>query len=274
MNQIKKDCFTGDTLNAKNVKPFTGESFYHYYHPTVGEVKISWEAYGTIYEGGTTEERKHLISGICRNLYESQREPVMVWTKNLSMDLEELKEYFKLTIPKTFKEKWEHLLNFMASKGGLNYEKFSFDPYMDYPITFGDNAEFERVIEFLEDREFIKVGNLIRTKDGKNYSDVVLTNKGESYIQEGESIKHRIQVPKGLKKKLIQLFKDDDIDELLDQLEEFFQESDNPEGWEFLMLKRSHLSSLQKKERQNLISENDFRVEVTKLKMSILKILE
>jgi len=162
--------------NAITIEPSLG-TFISYNFVTVGKVKIGIP---TLIEFMNKNEFNHpILAGICRNAFENKEEPPLITREFIQNEIK------NLSFPKSFKEKFRHLLKYMYDRGGNNFKTFSFSSSRDYPICFAEShEEFVRIMEYLEKNYFIEWKNVQIYAGGvKQYLDVQLTDTGIEEVE-------------------------------------------------------------------------------------------
>ncbi len=126
------------------------------------------------------KEYQHpILAGICRNAFENSQEPPMLTTEFIMNDIKNIK------YPKTFKEKYRHLLKYLYDRGGNDFKTFSLNSTRDYPICFSDgHEEFQRIMEYLRKNYLIEWKNdQIYARGVKSYWDIQLTDAGIEEVE-------------------------------------------------------------------------------------------
>jgi hypothetical protein len=144
-----------------------------YYFQPVGTVYISNAA--EIVINNNTKINLSVIAGLCRCAFELKEEPPII-DSELINSLDTLK-----SIPRNFKEKYDHFFSIIYKTGGNEYKARMIDVKDDYPLAFANNiSELQRIIDFgissgelecLEKIDSVDVGTLI-------YVDLKFTPKG------------------------------------------------------------------------------------------------
>lgn len=169
---------TGTQLSENEVKIHPQiSSLFIYETPQIGKVKL---AYSTYLEFNNNRSFKHPeLAGVCRNAFEKKEEPPIIDSDFITQGIT------KLSVPKTFKEKVRHLLNFLYKNGGNDYAKFTLDSLKDYPLVYATGEEeFNRVMKHLVDKYFIHVDTPIGMAGHRiNYLGVTLTDIGLEEVE-------------------------------------------------------------------------------------------
>ena len=152
--------------------PFISYEFY-----PVGKVKI---AFSRLIELKNSKQfHNPILAGICRNAFENKQEPPMLSRDFLDNGLK------NLNYPKTFKEKVRHMLKFWYDREGNNFKSFRFNAFGDYTLSYAENPdEFKKIITYLDDKSFIKIGHEMALARGqKQYENVQMTDYGIEEIE-------------------------------------------------------------------------------------------
>lgn len=177
MNKLQHCILTGYQFDESiSIEPTSGP-FIAYDFVTVGKVKI---ALPTLLEFMTKREYKHpILAGICRNAFENKQEPPLISTEFIQNDIK------NLNYPKTFREKYRHLLKYMYDRGGKDFKTFNFSSTRDYPICFADDhEEFQKIMEYLKKNVLIEWRNGQTYAGGvKTYRDIQLTDIGIGEVE-------------------------------------------------------------------------------------------
>jgi hypothetical protein len=141
----------------------------------VGRVRIERPAYDSFLSNGNTKHPD--LAGICRNAFENDEDPPLISAQFLQEGIR------NIIVPKEFREKAYHLLNFLYFHGGKEYKKYVLHSHIDYTLCYcNDEDEFERVVSFLEDKNFVTYK--LFDPSGK-YTDFRLTEMGLSEVEKG-----------------------------------------------------------------------------------------
>lgn len=177
MDKLRHCILTGFQFEKPiSIEPTLGP-FISYDFVAVGKVNI---ALPTLIDLMNKREYKHpILAGICRNAFENKQEPPMITTEFILNDIKNIK------YPKSFKEKYRHLLKYMYDRGGNDFKTFLLSSTRDYPICFSDDREeFQRIMEYLEKNYLIEWKNDQTYAGGvKTYWDVQLTDDGIEEVE-------------------------------------------------------------------------------------------
>ncbi len=133
MDKLRHCILTGFQFEKPILIEPTLGPFIVYDYVAIGKVKI---ALPTLIEFMNKREYKHpILAGICRNAYENKQEPPLINTEFIHNDLK------NISYPKTFREKYRHLLKSMYDKGGNEFKTFFLNSTKDYPLCFAGDHE-------------------------------------------------------------------------------------------------------------------------------------
>lgn len=144
---------TGLRMDPSESKIYpTTDMTYTYEFILVGKVKIALPTYQNFIN---SKLFKHpILAGICRESFENKTEPPLINTDFLENGIK------NINYPKTFIEKSLQLLKFMYKNEGNDYADFEFNSIRDYPLAYATGEEeFNKIIDHLENKYFIKIGN-------------------------------------------------------------------------------------------------------------------
>ena len=155
----------------------TTGSFISYNFYPVGKVKIALSI--LIELKNNKQFHNPILAGICRNAFENKEEPPLITRDFIDNGL---KNY---SYPKNFKEKALHLLKFWYDREGNNFKSFRFNAFGDYTLCYAESPdEFKKIIEYLDEKNFIKVGHEIALARGqKQYENVQMTDYGIEEVE-------------------------------------------------------------------------------------------
>jgi len=159
-----------DKSSCKHNSP--SEDTFTYRVKTIGEVTLTRVSWIILEENSFPQ--KHIIAGLCRNHFEKFK----VGFKVLSNFINE--GYKSQEFPKTFEEKWHHLLEFIFVNGGNESKKFNFNSINDYTITYSHNPEeFVQILDYLKITGFLWFNSMLSPEtDNVLFSEVKLTFEG------------------------------------------------------------------------------------------------
>jgi hypothetical protein len=164
--------------SESKIYPIT-DMTYTYEFLLVGKVKIALPTYQNFIN---SKQFKHpILAGICRESFENKTEPPLINTDFLENGIK------NINYPKTFIEKNLQLLKFMYKNKGNDYADFHFNSIRDYPLVYATGEEeFNKIIDHLEGKNFIKIGNRQGMAGHRIvYQKVTLTDYGIEEIEKG-----------------------------------------------------------------------------------------
>lgn len=159
--EFTNDCILGYPLTPDEFS-LVDSGTITYFVKSLGNIRVTMPAYtellnvlklGTENDSYSDAFPRFQLAGIARNAYERQQEPPL-------FDSLFIREGYKQEkVPATFKEKSNHLLMHLYSQGGNENQKFELNSTRDFPLTYTDTNEFERIVEGL-----VKAGHIRYSK--------------------------------------------------------------------------------------------------------------
>ncbi len=168
---------TGQKINL--VKPNPLKEVYYYETYMTGKVRITDVALDAA-EGLSTRE-KELLTGICRNKTIKNEEPDVI-TASFLQTLN------NQNIPYEFEERGIYFLQYLYDNGGKEHKSHNLNSDSDSPITYSSKEEFERIITFLKNENWITYENKISTKQCVFYKELMITKSGIQKIEDKTKI--------------------------------------------------------------------------------------
>jgi hypothetical protein len=154
--------------------PNPGQMLFYYETSMTGKVRITDVALASV--GSLSAEEKQILVGICRNKTMKGEDPITITYALFS----QLKTQ---PIPYLFEDRARHLLQFLYDNGGKEYKSHNLNSDRDSPITYSSRDEFERIIEYLLDNEWIDCENETRTKQSIFYQGLRINKNGIRKIE-------------------------------------------------------------------------------------------
>ena len=160
--------------------PNPDQMMFYYETQKTGKIKITDVALASA--ESLTEEEKQILVGICRNRTIRGEEPLVITYAFYS----QLKEQ---PIPYTFLDKANHFLQFLYDNGGKEYKGYNLNSDNDSPITYSSRDEFERIIKYLLENNWIVVESETRTKQCVIYLGLRINRDGILEIEGNSKLK-------------------------------------------------------------------------------------
>ncbi|RNL52774.1 hypothetical protein [Pedobacter jejuensis] len=175
---IDRCCITGHIFKGNEAKPITG-SIIEYETPYVGHVKVELSLYVQMLNNSSLYPRD-ILSGISKNRTLNGLEPI-VFTSEFVKD-----GYKSLNVPEVFEEKAFHFLRHLHSTGGKENKEFELRSGVECMIAYATPDEFNRILDFLNDEQFINIGHVTKLAGGSVlYQRVKLTSLGKDQARKG-----------------------------------------------------------------------------------------
>jgi len=150
---------------------------YTYEYRLIGKARIALPTYLSFER---TRDFKHYdLAGICRNAFEDGKEPPLIDTEFTTNGIK------NILVPKTIREKADHLLKFMYKKGGKDSSDFEFVSLYDFTIAYATGEkEFNKIMRNLETRNLIQIdANLGMSGHTVVYRGVMITELGLAEVE-------------------------------------------------------------------------------------------
>jgi len=145
----KSKCVLCDSVvDASSEDDALARRTYRYSCPCCGYVSVTDQAARVLRT--IREPVKSILSGFCRERFESELPPLTITTNNL----EDVTE--SANVPKTVSAKLSRVLSHLAKKSSYPGEFVTLDPRYAYPISYSKNSsEFNYLIEQLEKDDIV-----------------------------------------------------------------------------------------------------------------------
>ena len=177
MEQLRHCILTGYQFNESVKFDETTGPFISYEFYPIGKVKIAFSL--LIELKNNNQFLNPILAGICRNAFENKEEPPMITRDFIDNGIK------NFNYPKNFKEKVRHMLKFWYDRDGNNFKSFRITSSRDYTLCYAENQEeFKKIITYLNDNYFIKIGNELGLAPGqKQYDDILMTDYGIEEVE-------------------------------------------------------------------------------------------
>ncbi len=173
---ITQCVLTGRELNNENIVEQFPDNYISYEYAPVGKVNIGFPTYLSFLNNRNL--KYPILAGLCRNAHLKNEEPPII--TQMFIDTE-LKNH---SYPKSFKEKAIHFLKVIYDLGGNDYKEFSIVNMNDYTLCYSeDENEFRRILEYLEEKNFIKYQSEEMSFELTIYRKLQLTEYGIDEVE-------------------------------------------------------------------------------------------
>jgi hypothetical protein len=119
-----------------------------------------------------------LINGICRNRTLKGETPAPI---NSAF----LRQLYDQPIPYSFEERARHFLQYLYDNGGKTYQPVQLNSTEDCPIAYSNRTEFENIIRYLKNENWIRYDRSTPTIQTHFYQGMTLEKKGREEIEQG-----------------------------------------------------------------------------------------
>lgn len=180
LSELKFDrcCITGSKFTGGETKPITG-TILEYETPFVGRVRVELSTYAEMLDDNKLFARD-ILSGISRNRTLNGEEPIVFTSEFVNGGYKSLKS------PTDFEEKAFHFLRYLNSYGGKENKEFELKSGVHCMIAYATPDEFKRILDYLSDEQFIKIGDIKRLAGGAIfYQRVKRTSLGKDQAMKG-----------------------------------------------------------------------------------------
>jgi len=126
-----------------------------------------------------SEDQRRILAGICRNRDIADAKPEII-------NLEFLQRLYDLEIPYSFEARATHFLKYLYDHGGKNYQTHNFNSVKDSPITYSTAEEFENIVRYLRNENWIEYDEMLPTNSGVFYQSLSLKKGGLVEVEKGQ----------------------------------------------------------------------------------------